>query len=182
MLCPQFFRLGKVLYQLSQMYVILQVGCSRFLTIFVQIKSVCFLPPWLSWWSPQYCFPSSLTIFHPIMVFLHVSSSVLRFTRMFLLFPPGFSPFPVLEFVPKCTLVQYDCRILYQYLWKETISVLDFLHKGSHQREIACMATTFAWVLSGMPSHVQTCLGSLGVSFIRQGGDMSALKIIHNER
>ena len=46
----------------------------------------------------------------------------------------------------------------HQYLRKETINVLDFLHKDSYQREIVSKSSTVGWTWPGVPSEDQTCL------------------------
>ena len=46
----------------------------------------------------------------------------------------------------------------HQYLCKETISVLDFLHRDNSQGKIASKSTDVGYMWSGVASHVQTCL------------------------
>ena len=42
----------------------------------------------------------------------------------------------------------------HQYLWKEKINDLDFLHQGKK----ASKTTAFGWVWPDVASHAQTCL------------------------
>ena len=46
----------------------------------------------------------------------------------------------------------------HQYLWKESISILEFLYECSHQGKVASEATTFDAMWPDLPSHVQICL------------------------
>ena len=36
----------------------------------------------------------------------------------------------------------------HQYLWKESIGILDFLHGDNHQRKVASETTTLGWMRS----------------------------------
>ena len=42
-----------------------------------------------------------------------------------------------------------------QYLLKESINMLQFLHGFSHQRKVASEATTFSSMWTGVSSHTQ---------------------------
>ena len=46
-----------------------------------------------------------------------------------------------------------------QYLWKEWINILDFLHGDTHHRKVA--TEKFGWALPDVVSHAQTCLDLL---------------------
>ena len=46
----------------------------------------------------------------------------------------------------------------HQYLWKESINILEFLHGGSHQRKVASGIATFGLMWPGFPRHIQICL------------------------
>ena len=54
----------------------------------------------------------------------------------------------------------------HQYPWKETISVLDILHRDSCQEKIASKKTTIGWVWLGKLSHASTCLNLSGVTLV----------------
>ena len=43
----------------------------------------------------------------------------------------------------------------HQYLWKETINALDFLHINSYQRKIVSQGTSVGWMWPGVSSHSQ---------------------------
>ena len=45
----------------------------------------------------------------------------------------------------------------HQYIWKECIDILDFLHEGIHEGKVASKPTTFGWVCPGKPSYAQIC-------------------------
>ena len=70
----------------------------------------------------------------------------------------------------------------YQYLWKDTIKILDILYRNIYQRNIASKGTTVGWVWPGVPSHSQTCLNLSGSEFDWSGVRITSLKIAQNER
>ena len=43
---------------------------------------------------------------------------------------------------------------------KETVNMLDFLHRENKLGKIAFRTSTASWVRPGMPSHAQACLYS----------------------
>ena len=53
----------------------------------------------------------------------------------------------------------------HQYIWKETINVLDFLHRDICKKKIASYSTSISCVWPGIPSDAQTCPNLLGGEF-----------------
>ena len=53
-----------------------------------------------------------------------------------------------------------------QYIGKETVIVLLFLHKGSVQGNIACKTTTVGRVWPGVLNHAQICQNLSGRTLI----------------
>ena len=46
----------------------------------------------------------------------------------------------------------------HQYLWKECMDNLDFMHGDIHQLKVASETSTSGWVFPGIPSQSQTYL------------------------
>ena len=45
----------------------------------------------------------------------------------------------------------------YQYLWKETINILDILHEGIYKRKLASKRSTVGWVCTATCRCAKTC-------------------------
>ena len=70
----------------------------------------------------------------------------------------------------------------HHFLWKQTIIVLNFLHRCSYEGEIARYNTSVGWVWPDVSSHVQTGQNLSGSNFGWSVGGMVTLKIIQSER
>ena len=55
---------------------------------------------------------------------------------------------------------------IFQYLWKETMIVLFFLHGVSVQGNIPCKTSTLGWVWTGVLSQSRICQNFSGVTLI----------------
>ena len=45
----------------------------------------------------------------------------------------------------------------HQYLWKESVNLLDFLHRDNPQRKVTCETTSFGWVCPVVPLIQSAC-------------------------
>ena len=72
-------------------------------------------------------------------------------------------------------------HFVHQYLWKEKINVLDFLHRGNNQEKIVFNTATAGWMWPGLLSHAQAFLSLLGVDLGLFGDVMVTLEVIYIE-
>ena len=72
------------------------------------------------------------------------------------------------SYSPKCScpIRLQDSLIIVQYLWKDSIDKLDFLHGDSHYGKVGTETITFCWLWPGMPSHAQMCLDFVGCHWL----------------
>ena len=68
----------------------------------------------------------------------------------------------------------------HQYFLKETVSVLDFLHRDSYQRQTPSKSTTVVLMWASIHNHAQTRLNSSGSDFGWSECDVATLKIVQN--
>ena len=57
----------------------------------------------------------------------------------------------------------------HQYIWKEIINILDFVHRDSYHDKIVTVIISVGWVMRGMSSLAQTCLDLSGVNLVGMG-------------
>ena len=50
----------------------------------------------------------------------------------------------------------------HQYIWKESVDILDSFYGDTHYRKVVTETITFGWLWPDVPSHTQACLDLVG--------------------